>query len=44
MTRARQGMVIFVPYGDERDETRNPKFYDGIYKYLQECGIKTIEC
>lgn len=44
MTRARQGMVIFVPYGDERDETRNPKFYDGIYKYLQECGIKTIDC
>ncbi len=43
MTRARQGMVIFVPYGDERDETRTPKFYDGIYKYLQECGIKDLD-
>lgn len=42
LTRARQGIVIFVPYGDIKDETRKPEFYDGIYKYLQECGIKEL--
>ena len=31
LTRARQGMVIFVPTGDESDETRPPKFYEETY-------------
>lgn len=39
LTRARQGMVIFVPPGDSSDPTRNPLFYDNIYEYLQLCGI-----
>jgi hypothetical protein fulcA4_09388 len=43
LTRARQGMVIFVPMGDENDETRKPMFYDGLYRYLRECGIKILE-
>ncbi len=34
MTMARQGMIIFVPRGDEEDQTRNPEFYDLIYDYL----------
>jgi hypothetical protein len=42
LTRARQGMVIFVPMGDERDYTRPPKFYDETYRYLSSCGIPTI--
>ncbi len=45
LTRARQGMVIFVPLGDLDgfDKTRNPEFYDGIYKYLHgECGIEDL--
>ena len=44
LTRARQGMVIFVPKGveQEEDDTRNHKFYDDIYKYLVTCGIKEI--
>jgi len=45
LTRARQGMVIFVPYGDdpEDDPTRDHAFYDGIYEYLLRCGIKELE-
>lgn len=44
LTRARQGMVIFVPQGvdAEEDETRNSVFYDQIYSYLISCGIKEL--
>lgn len=34
LTRARQGMVIFVPEGDASAPTRNPAWYDGIYECL----------
>ncbi len=36
LTRARQGMAIFVPEGDDRDVTRQKSFYDGTYNYLKE--------
>jgi hypothetical protein len=39
LTRARQGMVIFIPPGDSSDPTRPPQVYDSIYEYLQLCGI-----
>ncbi|BBB31472.1 DUF2075 domain-containing protein [Neptunomonas japonica] len=42
LTRARQGMVIFIPKGDENDMTRLPSFYEGTYQYLLKCGIETI--
>ena len=45
LTRARQGMVIVVPDGDHSvppDETRKPEWYDGIYNYLKNIGIKEI--
>lgn len=42
LTRARQGLIIFVPKGDENDSTRLPEFYDGIFNYLKEIGIKEI--
>lgn len=42
LTRARQGMVIVVPYGDEKDPTRAPEFYDSTYAYLSEIGFRTI--
>lgn len=45
LTRARQGMVIVVPNGDNGvppDETRKPEWYDGIYNYLRDIGIKEI--
>src|SRR5262245_31699584 len=33
LTRARQGMVIFVPPGDESDATRAPAFYNDTFAY-----------
>lgn len=41
LTRARQGMAIFVPPGDSSDPTRAPQVYDCIYEYLQLCGISS---
>lgn len=42
LTRARQGMVIVVPPGDETDHTRSPEFYDGTYEYLRALGVAMI--
>lgn len=42
LTRARQGMAIFVPPGDRRDPTRLPKFYDGTFEYLTEIGLAEV--
>ena len=35
LTRARQGMAIFVPYGDDNDPTRKKAFYDETYNFLK---------
>ena len=43
LTRARQGMIIIVPEGNEEDKTRNPSFYDSTYNYLINIGIPIIE-
>lgn len=42
LTRARQGMVIVVPHGDDRDPTRAPPFYDGTFSYLQSLGFPVL--
>lgn len=38
LTRARQGMVIYVPCGDSSDATRSPEFYDSTFRYLVDVG------
>ena len=45
LTRARQGMIIFVPKGvdPEVDETRNSEYYDRTYSYLLKCGIEELK-
>ncbi|MEY3896656.1 MAG: hypothetical protein RLZZ214_2176 [Verrucomicrobiota bacterium] len=45
LTRARKGMVIFVPTGDlsAQDSTRAVEFYDGIWKFLITCGATVME-
>ena len=43
LTRARQGMVIFVPRGEPSDPTRDPKYYDGTYRYLRDMGIEELK-
>jgi hypothetical protein len=40
LTRARQGMVIFVPLGDSSDPSRAPALYESTYEYLLRCGLK----
>lgn len=42
LTRARQGMAIFVPAGSDDDQTRKREWYDGIYAYLKEIGIEQL--
>jgi hypothetical protein len=42
LTRAREGMIIWVPPGDQSDWTRPPWKYERIAEYLQSCGIKVI--
>ena len=50
LTRARQGIIICVPFGNSNktpegfneDPTRLPAFYDGTYKYLKSLGIEEI--
>ena len=42
LTRARQGMVIFVPPGDSADATRQPEFYDSTFEYLRGIGIPVL--
>ncbi len=45
LTRARKGMVIFVPTGDRtgEDSTRSIDFYDGVWSFLKACGAKELE-
>lgn len=43
LTRARQGMVIFVPPGDVDDKTRRHEYYDGTFEYLKQIGIPVID-
>ena len=42
LTRARRGMVIYIPKGSSDDHTRSPKFYDGTYEYFKQLGIQEI--
>jgi DUF2075 family protein len=50
LTRARQGMVICVPYGNGKknkegfpeDPTRLPEFYDSTYNYLKSLGLQEL--
>lgn len=42
LTRARQGMAIFVPKGHDGDPTRPRSYYDGVYRYLKAFGIREI--
>ena len=43
LTRARQGMVIWVPEGDLNDHTRSCSYYDPIAEYLKDCGLEVLD-
>ena len=42
LTRARQGMVIFIPQGSDTDHTRKHEYYDRTYGYLRYVGVEEI--
>lgn len=43
LTRARQGMAIVVPEGDDADPTRRAAFYDPTFAYLAGLGLKQLQ-
>lgn len=42
LTRARQGMAIFIPEGSDTDHTRKREYYDRTYEYLRAVGVEEI--
>ena len=42
LTRARQGMIIFVPNGKAEDATNLPEEFDGTAEFLLNCGVTPI--
>ncbi|TKB25169.1 DUF2075 domain-containing protein [Desulfopila sp. IMCC35006] len=42
LTRARQGMVIVIPEGDAEDPTRDSRYYDPTFEYLEKIGFSVI--
>lgn len=42
LTRARQGMVVFVPPGTRMDPTRSPEYYDSTFGYLASLGVMVL--
>ena len=39
LTRARQGMVLFIPKGDQLDPTTSPIEFDATEDFLIDCGV-----
>lgn len=42
LTRARQGMIIYIPQGSDIDHTRPSEFYEGTWNYFKQVGIDEI--
>ena len=42
LTRARQGMAIFIPPGEDNDHTRPSAYYEDTFNYIREIGIDII--
>ena len=43
LTRARRGLVIWVPGGDIKDPTRDPKRFERTFRALRKAGIPLLE-
>lgn len=43
LTRARQGMAIYIPSVDGTDATRLREFYEGTFDLLRSCGIPLFD-
>lgn len=42
LTRARQGIVIYIPKGSKEDPTTSNTMYDSTFNYFKEIGIEEI--
>ena len=42
LTRAREGLIIWIPTGTENDSTRASAPLDATADYLKHCGLRTI--
>jgi hypothetical protein len=42
LTRARQGMVIFVPPGRSGTGCRGRRFYEGVCEYISNYGVPRV--
>lgn len=42
LTRARQGLIIYIPEGSDTDPTTAREIYDGTYNYFKEIGVEEI--
>jgi hypothetical protein len=42
LTRARMGMVIFIPRGDVSDPTNRPDEFEATVKFLVRCGVTPL--
>jgi DUF2075 family protein len=42
LTRARRGLILWIPQGDISDETRLSSSFDSIADYLIRCGLPVI--
>jgi hypothetical protein len=42
LTRARQGMAVFVPKGRKSDATLQPENYDQTFRYLESLGVPVL--
>lgn len=42
LTRARQGIILFIPEGSTKDHTRLPEYFDETYQYLLSLGIDEV--
>jgi DUF2075 family protein len=43
LTRAREGLVIWVPQGDKHDSTRDPRQLDATAQFLARCGARVLD-
>jgi len=43
LTRAREGLIIWVPPGSTSDPTRSPDIYDSTFDFLVNAGMERIE-
>lgn len=42
LTRARQGLIIYIPEGNDNAPTTHSSLYNGTYEYFKSIGIKEI--